>query len=281
VTVLAEPVLPTTTELNVRLLEESVTGALPLPVRLAVCGLLPASSVKVRVPLTEPIAVGEKVMPTVQLAPPAILVPQVLVAIANPSLTAMLVKLSVAVSRFVKVTVRAVLVPPATTELKLRLVGESVTGALPDPVRLTVCGLVMASSVNVSVPVTEPVPVGENVTPTVQLAPAATLVTQVLLATVNPALAATVATFRLTFARLVNVTVFAALVNPTATEPKFKLLEEKETGALPDPARFTVCVPASSVTVRVPEAEPRTLGVKETWTAQLEPGAMLAVQLLV
>jgi hypothetical protein len=44
-------------------------------------------------------------------------------------------------------------------------------------------------SVNVSVPVAAPVAVGENVTPTVQLAPAAILDPQVLLATVNRVLA--------------------------------------------------------------------------------------------
>ena len=55
----------------------------------------------------------------------------------------------------------------------------------PVPETLTVCGLLGASSVMVSVPVLEPVVVGENVTPTVQLAPAATLAPHVLLATAN------------------------------------------------------------------------------------------------
>jgi hypothetical protein len=44
--------------------------------------------------------------------------------------------------------------------------------------------------VNVNVPEAEPTAVGEKVTPTVHLAPAATLVPQVLLATANGALAA-------------------------------------------------------------------------------------------
>ena len=43
---------------------------------------------------------------------------------------------------------------------------------------------------NVKVPVAEPTAVGENVTPTVQFFPAATLVPQVLLATANGPLAA-------------------------------------------------------------------------------------------
>ena len=48
----------------------------------------------------------------------------------------------------------------------------------------------MALSLNVNVPVAEPTAIGEKVTPTVQLAPAATLVPQVLLATAKGALAA-------------------------------------------------------------------------------------------
>jgi hypothetical protein len=96
--------------------------------------------------------------------------------------------------------------------LKLKLFDESVTGALPVPVRLTVCGLVTASSVNVRAPVTKPIAVGEKVTPRLQVAPADTLVPHVLLATVKPALAATSAMFRLTFWRFVSVTVFDALV---------------------------------------------------------------------
>ena len=53
-----------------------------------------ALSVNVNVPVAEPTAVGEKVTPTVQLAPAATLVPQVLLATANGELAAMLVMLS-------------------------------------------------------------------------------------------------------------------------------------------------------------------------------------------
>ena len=50
---------------------------------------------------------------------------------------------------------------------------------LPAPVRLTVCGLFAAESVNVSVPVMVPFTAGVNVTLTVQLAPPLTLDPQV------------------------------------------------------------------------------------------------------
>jgi hypothetical protein len=61
----------------------------------------------------------------------------------------------------------------------------------PVPERVTTCWLVKAESVNVSVPVAGPVTVGENVTPTVQVAPAPMLAPQELLTTVNPVLALT------------------------------------------------------------------------------------------
>jgi hypothetical protein len=61
----------------------------------------------------------------------------------------------------------------------------------PVPERFTICWLVTAESVNVSVPVAGPVTVGENVTPTVQVAPAPMLAPHVLLTAVNPVLAPT------------------------------------------------------------------------------------------
>ena len=97
-----------------------------------------ALSLNVKVPVAEPTAVGEKVTPTVQLAPAATLVPQVLLATANGPLAVTVRLLSATACLLVSVTVLAVLVLPATVVLKLRLVTERVTGALPVPDRLTV-----------------------------------------------------------------------------------------------------------------------------------------------
>ena len=155
--------------------------------------------VKVSVPVTEPAAVGENVTPTAQLAPAATLDPHVLLATANGPLAVMLVKLSATFRRFVTVTVLAELVLPTANVSKRNELEESVTGALPFPERLTVCGLLGESSVKVSVPVIDPVVVGENVTPTVQLAPAATLAPHVLLATANGPLAMILEKFNATF----------------------------------------------------------------------------------
>ncbi len=66
-TLLAELVLPTAVVLKLRLLAESVTGAVPVPLRLTVCGLLIALSAKVSVPVAAPSAAGVKVTPTVQV----------------------------------------------------------------------------------------------------------------------------------------------------------------------------------------------------------------------
>ena len=188
----------------------------------------------------------------------------VLLAIANPALAAMLLKVSATFWRFVKVTVFEELVVPTVTVPKFIELVESVTGALPFHERATVCGLFGASSVKVSVPVIEPVDAGENVTPAVQLAPAAILAPHVFVATANPALAAMLVKFSGVFSRFVKVTVLAELVSPTASVPKFKLVGERLTGALPLPVRFTVCVPALSVIVTTPEAEPTTTGANDT-----------------
>ena len=171
----------------------------------------------------------------------------------------------------------AELVLPTAVELKLKLLAERVTGALPVPVRLTVCGLFRALSVNVSVPVAAPVAVGVNVTPTVQVAPAAMLAPQVLLAMAKPALVVALMLLTAMFCRFVRVTVLVELVFPTASVPKLKVLAESVTGALPVPVRVTVWVPALSTRVRVPEAEPTAVGENDTETVQEALGAMLVV----
>src|SRR5450755_403395 len=81
----------------------------------------------------------------------------------------MLVKLRVLVWSFVSMTIFAGLVEPAYHVPKAMLVAESVTGSMPVPLRPTVCGLVDASSVTVSVAVLLPIAEGVRVTVMVQL----------------------------------------------------------------------------------------------------------------
>jgi len=97
VMVTAALVLPTATVPRFNELADRVTGELevpPVPLRLTVCGLFPALSVKVSVPVAAPVAVGVNVTPTLQVARLATLVPHVLLAIPKGPLTAMLENVS-------------------------------------------------------------------------------------------------------------------------------------------------------------------------------------------
>ena len=211
------------------------------------------------------------------------LAPQVLLEMMNGPVTPMLVKFSATFWGLVSVTVLAELVVPTTVVLKLRLAAESVTGALPVPLRLTVCGLLIALSAKVSVPVAAPSAAGVKVTPTVQVgargdARSARIARD---GERTPAETEMPVNVSAVLRRLVTVTVFAALVLPTASEPKLRLVEEKVTGALPLPVTLTVCVPALSVIVRTPEAEPTTVGEKTTEMVHDAAGAMLPLQVFV
>jgi hypothetical protein len=79
-----------------------------------------------------------------------------------------------AVPELVTVTDCVALFFPTSTPLKLRLAGDSVTaGAVPVPLKATLCGLPAALSVTFTVAVRLPVLVGVNTTLIVQLAFAA------------------------------------------------------------------------------------------------------------
>jgi hypothetical protein len=130
------------------------------------------------------LVVGVNVTLTVQLAPAATLVPQVLVWLKLPlfvPVIVILVRFSVPVPVLDKVTACAALLVPNNWLLNVSEVGERLTaGATPVPVRLTAWGLPLALSVIVTAALRAPVAVGLNVTLMVQLAAAATLVPQVL-----------------------------------------------------------------------------------------------------
>src|ERR1700722_9258969 len=97
-------------EVKVRLVAERLTVVLPpvvpVPVRVTRCGLPPALSVIVIVPVWVPVAVGVNVTLIVQFAPAVTEVPQVLVS-EYCALGAMLVMPSVPLPVFLSVTVCA------------------------------------------------------------------------------------------------------------------------------------------------------------------------------
>jgi hypothetical protein len=166
--------------------------AVPVPLKLTVCGLPGSLSRMTRVADRTPAAVGLNATVIVQLASPAMLPPAVqeLDSIAKSSAfvpkavrgakltTVRLEMVSGVLPRFVSMTVLRELVPMSCAP-KLRDVAERLT-AVPVPLRLAVCGVLGALSVIVRVPVRLPGAVGLNVTWIVQLAPPATLVPQVL-----------------------------------------------------------------------------------------------------
>ena len=132
-----------------------------------------------------------------------------------------LVKCSVvAVWAFVIVRVLKALVVPTGAEKFVIDTGEMVTGALPEPIRLTVCGLPGASSLTVSVAVLVPDAVGVKVTDSGQLPVAARVAGdngQVVVTAKSFGLAPAIAGGEMVSAMLclfVSVTVCAALVNP-------------------------------------------------------------------
>ena len=85
---------------------------------------------------------------------------------------------NVVVPTFVNVTVLAALVIPTVTEPKLTLVGDSFA-VVPIPLSGTFCGLPAALSVMLKAAVRVPEAVGLNLMLIVQLAPAASVLTQV------------------------------------------------------------------------------------------------------
>jgi len=149
----------------------------PVPERLAICGLVFALSVIVRVPVLAPIAAGVKVIEIVQLDAAANVFGdrgQVEVCAKSPE-----AEIPEIVNGtdwlFCTVTVLAELVVVTVWLEKEMVVGTTVTESTPEPANGAVCGLFGASSLTVSVPVLLPVAVGVNVTETVQLVLAARL----------------------------------------------------------------------------------------------------------
>ena len=162
----------------------------PVPLSATLC-VLPAApwllSVMLSVPVSGPVAAGEKVTLIVQEPPAATLPPQLLVS-PKLALMARLVMVSGALPVLLRVTGCDPLVVPAFWLPNVRLGGETpATGVAAAPVKPTVCGLSEALSVTVKVAVTVPAAPAVKVTSMVQLAPAAKLEPQLLVWAKHPA----------------------------------------------------------------------------------------------
>ena len=169
-------------------------------------------------PVCAPIAVGLNVTPTVHDAATANELVQVVVAALNSALLLVTLRPEIAVPpAFLTVKVVAALVIPTATEPNPWVVGVTVIGAVPVPVKLAVC--VPALSTTVRAPVRAPIALGVKLTVMAQLAAAATEA-QVLVAVKSPP-ADTLFTVSAAVPVFLRVNVpRVALRLPTAAEPR-------------------------------------------------------------
>jgi hypothetical protein len=117
-------------------------GAIPVPLSARVFGLFEASVAMLSDSAgTAPKAVGESVREILQLAPAARVVPQVVEETAYFAGGVITMLPNVVDCQFLSVTDWIGLVEPTTTFPKLSEAAESVTGAIPVPVKFTVSGL--------------------------------------------------------------------------------------------------------------------------------------------
>jgi hypothetical protein len=174
-------------------------------------------------PVLLPAAVGVNVTLMVQFAPAGKLVPQVLLCAKSPVAT-MLVIIKAAVPVLLNATACGALVVPKGWLEKVRLVTDKLTigAGRPSPASTIVCGLSEALSVMVTEPYRFPGAVGAKVTVIVHAIPTATLAPQVLVWAKSP-LTATLVMFKVPLPVFVRVTVWGALVLPTAWPVKVRL----------------------------------------------------------
>jgi hypothetical protein len=287
VTVCAGLVVPTVSEGKVGGAGKLTTGPVPVPLKLTVCGLLPALSVNERLPEFVPTAVGVKVTVTAHEpdAATGLEVEQVVpeAAIAKGPVVPVAVNVRLALPVFVSVTVCDGLVVPTGSDGKVGGAGKPTMGPVPVPLKLNVCGLLLALSVNERLPETAPIAVGVNVTATVQEPEAGTrleveqVVPEVVIAKGPVVLIAV--NVRLALPVFVTVTVCDGLVAPTGSDGKVSGADRLTTGPVPVPVKVTVCglLPALSANERLPEFVPRAVGVKVTATVQ-EPEAATGLE---
>jgi hypothetical protein len=155
---------------NVNVLEESVTGSTPVPLKETVCGLPDTLSFTLSVPESVPDVVGVNVTEIAQLALPA------RVAGDNGQFEVwpkfaeveMLAIESATVWLFFTVTDFDALVVFTVSFPKAKLVGDKVTAVTPVPVSVAVWGLFEALSLTVNVPLSVPDDAGLKLTVIVQ-----------------------------------------------------------------------------------------------------------------
>src|SRR5437588_558795 len=259
-------------------------GPVPFPLSATICGLPPEIGTASSRAGGEPEAVDVTVTMMVQLPPSAKaagLMGQalalVLVAAKSPDVANELI-VKAAVPVFVSVTVIGALVVASNWLPKSRLVGANPTaGAVPFPLRGSICGLPPALSPSDSVPVRAPKAVGLKVTLMVQFPPAAKVaglvgqaLAPVLVAAKSPE-AANELIVKPAVSVFVSVTVIAVLVVVSSWLPKARLVGANPTpGAefepVPPRLMFGGLFTSSPVITSVTASVAATDGVKVTLT---------------
>jgi hypothetical protein len=268
----------------------------PVPESATFCGLPLALSVKLSVALRVPAAVGLNCTLAEQLEEAARLVVHVLPASTKspafvPEIATLLMVMAEE-SPFDNVADCAALVAPMVVLANVRLDGLAETVALPpvpSPVRVTLCGLPVAESLNVRIAERFPFVVGAKTTDAAQLAEAASEAPHVLLLIwKSPGFVPEIATLLIVIADVplfVSVAAFGAPLFPTATDTQFSVVGD--TVAVPElvvpvPESATFCgLPvALSVKLRVALRLPEAPGLNVTDAVQLADAASVLPQVL-
>jgi hypothetical protein len=263
---------------NVKLLGVTVTVAVPgvpVPVSVTVCGLPVPVSVNVIAPVRVPVAVGLNVIENTHgSASTPMLGHCASVAPAKSPLVKMLLKISGKFPLFDTVTVCAALIVPTAWPPNVNAVGAiPIATATPVPVNATVCGLPVALSVNVIVPLRAPAAVGVNVMWNVHGAASTAMLGHC--ARVAPAkspLVVMLVNVTVVFPVFDTVKVSGELVDPKPSSPNGNGVGVIVIVAglpVPVPVNVTDCgLPvALSVNVIAPVRVPVAVGLNEIWNA--------------
>lgn len=224
-----------------------------------------------KVPLLAPVAVGVNVTLTVQFAPVASGLVQVLVCAKAP-VVVMVPMFRGIVCVLVTVNLIGALVVPTFWVGKVSVDCERVT-PVAGPITGTVWGLPGSLLMMLSPPSTLPEVSGEKVNCTAQLAPAAKLVPQVFVWAKFPTAAMLVIVIAVV-PRFLRVTVLDGLVDPMVPWANCSVSGDID-NPVPIPVRAVFSMPTVpvSMTVKVPVREPMAVGLKDRLSTQELPTA--------
>lgn len=245
---------------------------------------VPAVLLTDSVPLRATLLVGLKRVVTVQFAPAA----SVLVQVVDTKLKSVpltdaelgTVTVMAPMPWFVSVAVPVALLPTLTLP-KAVAVNEAL-GAWPVPLRLKLVAPVPLW-VSVTVPVREPAALGVKLTLMTQVPLMASALPQLLdwAKSLAPAVTETPLMVRGAVPLLVTVTVCTALVVPVCCAAKVSEVGDSEAlPSMPVPDKVAVTVPAPVAKLSEPERAPVVLGVKRVVTVQVAPAFSDVVQVV-